>query len=133
MSIETLRSTYEAMSRKEWDRVFRDVHPDFELELPDRSLGARTRCGPEDAAKAVEDFFAPFEEIEIEPEEFFDRGDRVAVFFLQRARPRGSSAVLELRAGHLWTLRDGKPARLQIFPERERALEAAEWPERPSS
>jgi ketosteroid isomerase-like protein len=37
----------------------------------------------------------------------------------------GGSAVVEIRAGHLWTMRDGKAARLEIFPEREKALEAA--------
>ena len=68
--------------------------------------------------------FAPYEEVLVEPQEFFDRGDRIAVYFLQRCRPRGSSAAVEIRAGHVWTMRDGKAARLEIFPEREKALES---------
>jgi hypothetical protein len=31
---------------------------------------------------------------------------------------------VEIRAGHVWTMRDGKAARLEIFPEREKALES---------
>jgi hypothetical protein len=62
----------------------------------------------------------------VEPQQFFERGDRIVVFFLQRSRPRGSSATVEIQAGHLWTMRDGKAAGLQIFPEREKALEAAD-------
>jgi hypothetical protein len=31
---------------------------------------------------------------------------------------------VENRIGHLWTMRDGTAVRLQIFPEREKALEA---------
>jgi len=59
-----------------------------------------------------------------EPQEFFERGDQIAVFVLVRSRPRGSSAVVENRIGHVWTMRDGKVARFQIFPEQEKALEA---------
>jgi hypothetical protein len=32
--------------------------------------------------------------------------------------------VIELRIGHLWTIRDGKVIRGQAFAERERALAA---------
>jgi hypothetical protein len=46
-------------------------------------------------------------------------------FFLLRCRPRGSSAVVEIRAAHVWTMRTGKPARCEIFPKRQQGLEAA--------
>jgi ketosteroid isomerase-like protein len=129
MSIELLRSRYEAIGRRDWNGVFRGVHPDFELKTPDRGLGAGTYCGAEEAGRAFQDFFAPFDEVSVEPQEFFKRGDQIVVIFLQRARPRGSTAIVEVRAGHLWTLRDDKPVRLEIFPEREKALEAANLPE----
>ena len=51
--------------------------------------------------------------------------DQIVVFFLQRARPSGSSAFVERRAAHVWTMRDGKATKLQIFPRRQSALEAA--------
>ncbi len=120
-----LRAEYEAMSRRDWDGVFCDVHPDFELRTPDRGLGAVTYKGREEARRAFEDFFEPFEEVAADPQEFFERGDRIVVFFLLRSRPTGSNAVVEIRAGHLWTLRDGRAARLEIFPEREKALKGA--------
>ena len=123
--IETLRAEYEAISRRDRDAVFRNAHPDFELKPPDRSAVPETCRGRQEARQAFEDFFAPFEEVVVEPQEFFERGDRIVVFFLQRCRPKGSSAAMEIRAGHLWTMRDGKPARCEIFPDREQALEAA--------
>jgi ketosteroid isomerase-like protein len=43
----------------------------------------------------------------------------------ERARPRESSAFLERRAAHLWTMRGNKAIRLEIFPRRGDALEAA--------
>jgi ketosteroid isomerase-like protein len=123
--IETLRLAYEAICRGDWDDVFRDAQPDFELKTPDRSPFPGTFRGREEASRAFEDFFEPFEEVIVEPQEFFEHGNRIVVFFLQRARPKGSSAVVEIRAGHLWTMHDGKAARCEIFPEREKALEAA--------
>ena len=38
-AVETLRPHYEAISRRDWDAVFRDVHPDFELKTPDDAPG----------------------------------------------------------------------------------------------
>jgi ketosteroid isomerase-like protein len=125
-AIDTLLAEYEAIARQDWPAVFRETHPDFEFIPPDRGLGAAIARGREDAREAVQSFFSPFEEVIIEPQEFHERGDRIVVFFLLRTRPRGSSAMVEIRAGHVWTMRDGKPARLEVYPEREEALKAAE-------
>jgi hypothetical protein len=40
-------------------------------------------------------------------------------------RPRGSSAEIELRNGHLWTIRDGMVVSMRMFAKPEEALEAA--------
>jgi ketosteroid isomerase-like protein len=120
--IETLRTEYEAMNRGVF---FHTVQTDFELKTPDVGPEAgTTHRGPDEARRAFEDFFEPYEEVAIEPQEFFERGDRIVVFFVLRSRPRGSSAVVEIRPAHLWTMRDGKPVRLEIIPVREEALEA---------
>jgi len=60
-----------------------------------------------------------------EPVEFFESGDQLLVFIKTRARPKGSSAEVEFGTGHLWTIRDGTVVSLRIFPEREKALQAA--------
>lgn len=122
--IETLRASYESISRGDWDAAFRDGHQDFELKTADRMTRPGTYRGPEEVRRFFEDLLEPFEEVVIEPEQFFERGDRIVVFVLLRSRPRGSSATLEIRIGHLWTMRDGKPAGLELFPVREEALEA---------
>ena len=123
--IETLRAGYEAISRGDWDTAFRDVHPDFEMKTADRMASPGTYRGPDEVRRFFEDLLEPFEEVVTEPEEFFDRGTQIVVFVLLRSRPRGSSAAMEIRIGHLWTMRDGKPFQLELFPEREKALEAA--------
>ena len=91
----------------------------------DRVTNPGTYRGVDDIRRFFEDLFAPFEEVVAEPEEFLERGDQIVVLVVVRSRPRGSSAFIENRIGHLWTMRDGQVVRFQIFPEREKALEAA--------
>ncbi len=124
--IETLRVGYEAVSRGDWDAAIRDAHPELELQTADRVVNPGTYRGAGEVRRFFEDLFEPFEEVIVEPEEFFERGDQIAVFVFTRLRPTGSSAVLENRIGHLWTMREGKAIRLEVFPKREDALEAAE-------
>jgi len=123
--IDTLRTGYEAFSRGDWDTPTRFAHPEFELKTAGRTPNPGTYRGAQAARRFFEDLFAPFEEITIEPEEFFQRGDRIAVYLRVRLRPAGSTGVVENRIGHLWTMREGKATRLEIFPRREDALEAA--------
>ena len=127
--IETLRGVYEAISRGDWDAAFRDAHPGFEYKLPDRDPRVGTYRGREEARRVLEDQLGAFEEVVVEPEEFFLRGDQIVVFLRVRSRPRGSSATIEIRIAHLWTMRDGKAARFELFPVREEALEAVGLPE----
>jgi ketosteroid isomerase-like protein len=122
--IETLRAGYEAFNRGDWDAVFRGAHPDFELKTADRVTSPGTYRGHAEVTRFFSDFFEPFEEVVVEPQKFFDRGEQIVAFVLVRSRPMGSSAVIENRIAHLWTIRDGMVARLQVFPAREEALEA---------
>jgi uncharacterized protein len=124
--IEMLRAGYEAFNRGDWDAIFREAPPDFELRTADRVISPGTYRGPEEARRFFEDLFEAFEEVVTEPEEFLERGDRIVVLLLVRSRPRGSSAVVENRIAHLWTMRDGKAVRFQIFPERQEALAAVD-------
>jgi ketosteroid isomerase-like protein len=66
-----------------------------------------------------------FEGHTIEATEIIDAGDKVFVAILQRGRPRGSQAVVEGRWWVATTLRRGEIARVEVFPERAQALEAA--------
>ena len=118
---ETLRLVYEAGSRGDWEVVLRGMHPDIEWKT---TRTGRHR-GHEEVRRFMEDMREPFEEVMVEPDEWFDHGDRIVVFVRIRARPRGSDAVAENRVGHLWTMRDGKAIRCETFPRREEALEAA--------
>ena len=120
-NVEIVRRAYESLARRDWDGLWAAAHPDFQLHT---QLQGSYR-GPDEAQRFAEDRFAVFESWEAEPDEFLESGDQVVVFVTQRAQPQGTSAVIEIKTGDLWTLRDGKVLMLETFPQREKALEAA--------
>jgi ketosteroid isomerase-like protein len=73
-----------------------------------------------------EEMLTPFEAWSAEPEELLEHGDQVVAVVKGRLRHRDSSAEIENRTGHLWTIRDGTVVSMRMFPQPERALEAAE-------
>jgi ketosteroid isomerase-like protein len=123
-NVEIVRSFYEAFNRRDWDAAFRDLAPDGELTTPPGPRGGTYR-GREECQGYMEGWITAFEVMTVEPEEIFECGDEVVVFVRVGAQPKGSSAEIEIRNGHVWTIRNGKAQSMRIFPERERALEAA--------
>src|SRR5256885_16995187 len=124
-AIEVLRTGYQAFTRGDWDALFELGPPDSELQTAERAISPGTYRGAEEARRFFEDLFEPFEEVTVDPEQFFEHGDQIAVFVRVRLRPTRSNALVENRIGHLWTMREGKATRLEVFPRREDALEAA--------
>jgi ketosteroid isomerase-like protein len=131
--IEEIRARYAAVNAGDRGAMFRDVHPGFALKTPDEVPNAGTYLGEKEATRFIEDFWAPFEEVNAEPEEFIEAGDQVVVFLHVRNRHRGSSAFVDIRVAITWTMRDGKPIMCQMFPQREQALAAAGLPADQSS
>ena len=120
-NVEIIGRFYECLSRRDWDAMWRDFDPDFVLETQlQGSFRGRDEC-----QAFAEDQISAFESSTAEPVEVFDGGEHVAVFVKMRARPKGSSAEIEVLIGHLFTVRDGLIVRLETFPQREKALEAA--------
>jgi ketosteroid isomerase-like protein len=124
-NVEIVRSIYEAFNRGDWDAAFRDQRPDIELTTPPTGPNAGTYRGREECQGFWEDMLMAFEAASAEPEELFESGDQVAVVLTIRARPKGSSAAIEIRNGHLWAFRDRTAQSVRIFPEPQKALEAA--------
>jgi ketosteroid isomerase-like protein len=128
--VEALRARYEAVSKSNLGAVFEGVHPDFELRTADRVPNAGTYYGAEAATRFYSDLVEPFEEVKYEVQRLFQRGDQVVLYLGIRFKPHSSTATVENQVGALWTYRDGLPVRCEMFPQRERALEAAGMSER---
>ena len=66
-----------------------------------------------------------WETITFDYEEFIDAGDTVIVMLSQHTRGRASGIELELSYAQAWTVQRGKITRMEFFPTRNEALEAA--------
>jgi len=70
-------------------------------------------------------WFAAWETVDFEYEEFIDAGDQVLSILSQRMRGRTSGVELEWNSyAQVWTIRDGKVIRVEFFANRDEALEA---------
>jgi ketosteroid isomerase-like protein len=74
-----------------------------------------------------EDWFGafPFEAWELDVEELIDHGDQVIGMARQRGRGASSGVAAELEFVNIQTLRDGEIVRLDLYGDREKALQAA--------
>jgi ketosteroid isomerase-like protein len=123
--IEAVRAVYEAISRGDWDAALRDTGPDFEFIPPDQNPMAGTYRGAEAVRGFFAELWAAFEEVTVEPGPFLEADGSIVVSLLMTLSLSDSGAKVEMRITHVWTMRDGRPVRLEVFLAREDALSAA--------
>ena len=81
--------------------------------------------GPQGFIAAMRDWLSVWESYERRDEEFIDLGDgRVLTLSRDKGRLRGGGEI-EQKTAAIWTLRDGKIARVHAFQDRGRAKQAA--------
>ena len=128
--VELVKALYEAINDRDYAAGFALLDEDFEWLEPEQGLLGGPHRGFDEIRRAIEMQLEVFDEFVIEPEEFHEHGEYVAVPVRQRARGGVSGVEVEIRIGHLWTVSNGKAIRLEVFPAREDARKAAEAAER---
>lgn len=127
-NVEIIRRMYDAWLAQDLDTVFETFDEDIELN-PDPEatwvgVGAVYR-GHEGMRSYMAAVYEAFEDYRPEVEELIDVGDRVLTLAIEHGRGRGSGAEVESnRTAHLWIMRSGRAVRLDLYLERDRALEA---------
>lgn len=71
------------------------------------------------------DWLEPWAEYHSVPEDVLDAGARVVVLVRDRGRRHGMDAEVEIIAASVWTIRDGKIARVEFCADRAEALALA--------
>jgi ketosteroid isomerase-like protein len=122
---DLVRTLYMAINDRDYETGFFLLSEDFEWLEPEQTLLSGNHRGFAEVRQAIEAQLEVWDEFTIEPEEFHEVGDRVAVPIRQRARGGSSGVEVEIRIGHLWTVHEGKIVRLEVFPAREDARKAA--------
>ncbi len=119
-NVEIVRRNYDHLSKT--GEPLADVC-DEEIEFSFAWMEGRSFDGLQ---QATAEWTSTFEEWHIEARELIEVGpDQVIAIVRDRARPKGSNAVIDNEFAHLWTLRDGLIIRFEAFTERAEALEAA--------
>jgi ketosteroid isomerase-like protein len=111
---DLVRALYEAINARDYEAGFALLDEDFEWLEPEQTLLSGNHRGFDEVRQAIEVQLEVWEEFTIEPEEFHEVGDRVAVPIRQRARGGSSGVEIEIRIGHLWTIHEGKIVRLEV-------------------
>jgi ketosteroid isomerase-like protein len=128
-NVEVVRRIYDAVARRD------DVTP-FELYAEDivwdfsntgrAALFMRpVYYGHEGVREAWRETVSAFGEVDLEVEDLTDAGGRVLAVIREREVGRASGVPVEATHFAVWTLAAGKVARLQVFDDREAAVEAA--------
>jgi ketosteroid isomerase-like protein len=126
-NVEIVRRMYEARLRND-PAMFDALDPEIELH-PDPEaywVGVnRTYRGYDGLSEYMRAVYEAFEDYRPEVERFLDAGDKVVTLAVEHGRGRDSGAeVQSARTAHVWTLRNRKAIRLDLYIDRERALEA---------
>jgi hypothetical protein len=99
------------------------VHADF--ECVQHAFGSERRFAGLDGLRAfMLDWTAPWATYGIETEKVIDLGERVLVLNHDRGRREGSTSEVRGRVAALWTIHEGKVARLDAYTTQGDALKA---------
>ena len=79
-------------------------------------------AGVVEEAKRWEEMWSDYH---FEVQDLVDAGDKVVLLYRQVGKSKESGVKVEERAGWVYTLREGKIARVEMFQDRETALRAA--------
>jgi ketosteroid isomerase-like protein len=123
--IASLRRFLAAFNSRDIDSVAGELDPDVELHEWPEAPGSQSYRGPDGVRRAIDSWFETWEWMRVEVEDIVEVGDHVLFTLHQRAKGKGSEAEVEVRSFNVYTFRDGKVTRIQLFIERDRALAAA--------
>jgi ketosteroid isomerase-like protein len=123
-NVEIVRRMLEAYARGSFAAAAEFAYPDLEMRFSASHPLSGTFSGA-GAAQAMTDFVKSFDDLRGEAEQIIDADDdRVAVIYRQRGRPRGSMIEFNELWGIVFTLRDGKVARMEWIDTPAEALKA---------
>jgi SnoaL-like domain len=90
----------------------------------------RSCVGVDEANEWIAEWLDSFEDWSLDIEEVVDAGDQVVTIARQHGKAKHGGPKVEMHVAQLWTFRDGLVSRMELYADRDDALEAAgldEW------
>ncbi len=123
-NIEIVRAGYERFAATH--EVGRDYTTDFVWDVSNLHWpGQQVYDGAEGAEAFLSEWRDAWEEWELEVEALHDAGDSVVALVRQHARSKSTGMPVEMSFAQVWTLRDGKRTRMEMYSNPAEALAAA--------
>jgi ketosteroid isomerase-like protein len=125
-NVEIVREAVAAFNSADVDRVIALAHPEFEARvIPELSAEPDTYRGVDGIRRYMDSFEEAFEDISFEAEGLWDAGADVVVALRMTAIGKRTKIVVEQRNAGVWTVRDGRLARIDTYVSTADALRAA--------
>ena len=123
-NIEIVRRIFDGWSRGDFSVGAELLAEDFEWQQHAEALEPGTRRGGQ-VGNSLRSIFEIYEDFRVQAQEFIDAGEKVVVAARISGTARRTGIPLEGTWAFVWTLRDGRLVRNQVFGTRAEALEAA--------
>ena len=119
-NVDAVRGLFTAFDRQDWEAALGLLDPAVEW-----SPTEGTFHGHEGVISSLAEWIEPWEEHQVEAEEFTEAGDQVLAVVHLTGRGAGSGMEVDQRFFQIYTVRSGKITRMVEFVTRDEALEAA--------
>ena len=104
--------------------ALRALGDDFEWVVPDHPEGA-VRHGADSVIEFFREWAEPWDDLELDWQIHEAGPDRALAIIDMRGRGRASGVPAEMRVGQLWSSRDGRVVRMEMYTDVDEALRAA--------
>jgi ketosteroid isomerase-like protein len=122
-ALEIVRRLHEAFQREDWDGFFALYDPEVEIDLSRSGIpGGGIHHGHDGIREGWSAWRGAWDDYSYEVEELTELGDRVLSLTRIQARSKGHGVDTEVRAGEVYTVRDGLIVHFVNFLNRDDAL-----------
>lgn len=126
-NLEIVERGIEAFNDRGVEGIIPYIHPEFEATTPPNLASEPdTYRGHDGVRRWFDSFYEVMDQIRWDAHSFQQVGDRVVVEFTLRARGKTTGLDFGQEATMVWSLRDGKGIRIELFETLDEALAAAE-------
>jgi ketosteroid isomerase-like protein len=128
-NVDVVRGIYDAVARRDDVAPFQVYAEDIVWDVSNARRAAMNPKpvyrGHEGVREFWRDALSAFGAVDLEVEELIDAGDQVLAVIREREVGRTSGVPVETTHLAVWTLADGEVIRMQLFDDRQAAVQAA--------
>jgi ketosteroid isomerase-like protein len=126
-NLEIVQRGFEGFNERGVEGILPFIHPEFEATTPPNLASEPdTYRGHDGIRRWFESFDEVMDQIRWDAHDFQQVGERVVVEFTLRARGKTTGLDFGQDAVMVWSLRDGKAVRVELFETLDEALRAAQ-------